>query len=290
MMTRWISATIVLLVGTSAGLVTSCGRFGFDAHDGSASSLPPDAAMDAATAPPMDTGPDFTAGCAVLLHMDETAWINRSGSGSAAPGATDVVNACDGGNPGQALGNPQPTTDSIRGTVGDFNASSCIQLTRDTPARADTAVTTSAWLRMTGDPANSFGVVAKRVDVNNDNEYAMFVWTDSHVFADIDGIGDRFSGVAVIPTGIWTQITMVYDGSLPQDQRTRIYVNGVLDKVGGDTSALISQAASGAPLSVGCLPLGGIAQSFVGQLDDIGVWTRAFSDADVDAWYQLTRK
>ena len=94
----------------------------------------------------------------------------------------------------------------------------------------------------------------------------------------------------MVSTALWTQITMVYDGSLPQDQRTRIYVNGVLDKVSGETSARISGSSSGAPLSVGCLPLDGIAQSFIGQLDDVGVWTRAFSDAEVAAWYELTRK
>src|SRR5882724_3889186 len=222
-MRRCLSVTIVLLAAAGAALAVSCGRFGFDAHEGSSSSPQPDAIAatgDAPTDAPTDAGLDFTTGCAALFHMDETAWIDRgSGAGSAPPGATDVVNACDGGNPGLASGNPQPIADPIRGTVGGFNASSCVQLTQEAPARATTAVTTSAWIRMTGDPANSFGVVAKRVDVNTGNEYAMFVWTDSHLFADIDSINDRFSGIAAISTGVWTQITMVYDGSLAQAER-----------------------------------------------------------------------
>jgi hypothetical protein len=131
-------------------------------------------------------------------------------------------------------------------------------------------------------------VVSKRVDVNTGNEYSMFVRTDSHVFADIDGINDRFAGTATISTGVWTQITMVYDGLRSPAERMRIYVNGALDQIGGETSATIPQTH--APLSIGCLPLGGVAQSFVGQLDDVGVWTRALSDAEVAAWYDLTRK
>jgi len=286
-MHRCFSVTIVGLAATVTGLATSCGRFGFDPHEGSASAPPPD--TNPADAAPTDAGADIPTGCAVLFRMNESAWIDHgSGAGSAAPGATDLRNACDDGNPGQAFGAPSPIVDQIRGTVGNFNDHSCVQLAQEAPARATAAVTTSAWVRMTGDPANSFGVVSKRVDVNTGNEYSMFVWTDSHVFADIDGINDRFAGPATISTGVWTQITMVYDGSRSQAERVRLYVNGALDQIGGETSATIPQTHS--PLSIGCLPLGGFAQSFVGQLDDVGVWTRALSDAEVAAWYDLTRK
>lgn len=280
-MPRCAWVMIVLLAGPGALAATAgCGRLGFERPVADSS----DAVVD--TAP--DAGFDVKAACAVLLHMNETAWIDHSGAGTPPPGATDLFNECDAANPGLASGNPGPIADPIRGMVGDFNDRSCVQLTRETGARATTAVTTSAWLRMTGDPAGSFGVVSKRVDVSVGAEYNMFVWTDSRVYADIDDLNDRFSGIGAVPTGTWTQITMVYDGAQAPAERVRIYLNGMLDKVGGETSATIPQSQS--PLSIGCLPIRGIAQSFVGQLDDVGVWTRAFSDADVTAWYEQTRR
>jgi hypothetical protein len=255
-------------------------------------------------AAPDATPADVTSGCVVLLHMDEAAWIDHgagsgsgSGSGSATgPGSTaaavtpvDLVNACDAANPGLASGSSaSPVSDPVRGMVGSFGVGACVRIKDEAPAHATTAVTTSAWVKMTGDPAGSFGVVSKRIDVNVGEEYDLFVWTGSQVYVDIDTQDNRFAGSGVVPTGEWTQLTMVYDGARSPAERVRIYINGVLDAVGSETSASIGQ--SGSPLSIGCLPLGTIAQSFEGQLDDVAVWTRAFTERDVAAWYAMTRR
>jgi len=107
------------------------------------------------------------------------------------------------------------------------------------------------------------------------------------VWSDIEGEDDRWGGHDAVPSNVWTQVGMVYDGSKPPAERVRLYINGELDAVGAETSASITQA--GSPLVVGCLPLFGPAQSFIGSLDDVGVWTRALSDAEVRAWYQATK-
>jgi hypothetical protein len=290
-MSRVTSVVVVALAGAAAFAGSGgCGRLAFDllGHEPSDAQPGDDAAADATPA-------DVTSRCAVLLHMDEAAWIDHgsgsgSGSGSvrAAVTPTDLVNACDAANPGLASGSASPVSDPIRGTVGRFDANTCVQIKDEVPTRATTAVTTSAWIKMTGDPAGSFGVVSKRVSAGSGEEYDMFVWTGSRVYADIDSEDDRFPGRGTVPTGVWTQLTMVYDGAQLPAARVRIYVDGVLDTIGGETSARITQ--SGSPLSIGCLPLGGIAQSFEGELDDVAVWTRALTDRDVAAWYAMTRR
>jgi hypothetical protein len=215
--------------------------------------------------------------------MDEDSWIDHgSGSGS----GTDLVNECLPSAPGLATGGATPVVDPIRGKVGSFGPTSCVTLEDRAELRALSAVTTSAWVRMTGDPSGSFGIVAKRVNVGG--EYSMFIWTGSRVWVDIDTDNDRFTGAGSIPTDEWNQLTMVYDGSLLRGERIHVYINGVLDSVGPESSTSITP--DGSPLAIGCLPLGGVAQSLVGELDDVAVWTRAFSTAEVAAWYDATKR
>jgi hypothetical protein len=81
---------------------------------------------------------------------------------------------------------------------------------------------------------------------------------------------------------------MVYDGSLLRGERIHVYLNGALDSVGPESSTSITP--DGSPLAIGCLPLDGLVQNFIGELDDVAVWTRAFSAAEVAAWYDATKR
>lgn len=293
-----VAASVAAALAASGG---ACGRldFGFSAHvevDARPGSNPDDAAIDA----PFIA--DFADHCVVLLKMDEDKWIDHNGSGSGSGSgsnnpagsgagsgaATDLVNACDtGSNAGLLTGFANTTNDPVRGRVGLFTQDACIELGTNQELEATTAVTTMAWVKMTGNPVDSFGIVSKRQSVGSGGEYSMYIWTDSKIWADIDSENDRWGGTGAVPTNVWTQIAMVYDGTKPESERVRLYINGELDAVGPETSPSIPQL--GSPLSIGCLPLFGPAQTFIGSLDDVGVWTRAFSPAEVRAWYQSTK-
>jgi len=251
--------------------LTACGRLDFDA----ARAVDAPTATDA-LATDADPLGAFRDRCAVLLHMDETTW------------ATGVDNACTPASGGQAVGAATVTDDAIRGRVGKLDTNGCVMIADAPAVRATTAVTTSAWVRMEGDPAASFGIVSKRVDYMVGTEYSSFVWTTSDVYADIDTENDRVGGTHAIPLDAWTQVTMVYDGALPQAQRTRIYVDGQLDAVGAESAATITQFHS--PLAIGCLPLSGPGQTFIGYLDEVAIWTRALSAGEVASWYALTKR
>jgi len=255
-------------------MLAACGRLAFDRPD------PADAA-DAADAAPVD----FGAGCVVGLDMEEASW---------ATAASSVVNRCARGSSGIAALGAARVDDVVRGRVGEIPApSGCIHIA-DAPAlHATTGLTLSAWIYpLALDATNPYGVIAKRTDYTvDDAEYTMFVWTDNTVWVDIDSRNDRNHGTKPLVNGRWQQVTVVYDGTLPMAQRVAIYIDGALDTMISESSASLTPYPNA--LSVGCLPEQPETKPQIalgGRIDDVGVWTRAFSAQDVTDWYKATAR
>ncbi len=260
-----------------APLLIGCGRFSFDRD----ADPPSDARADAVT----DGAPSrFGADCIVGLEMDEPTWTGAAG---------EVLDSCGGDNNGTAVQGATPTDDAMRGRAGLFPPpSGCIRIA-DAPAlHATTALTLSAWVYpLSLDDTNPYGVIAKRTDFENDDaEYTMFVWTGNTVWVDLDSRNDRNHGNKPLINGQWQQITVVYDGTQAAAERVKIYIDAVLDAVLLETSPLLAPRAN--RLSIGCLPelpLTDPQIAFGGRIDDVGIWSRAFSPAEVTAWYQATK-
>src|SRR2546423_11259157 len=76
---------------------------------------------------------------------------------------------------------------------------------------------------------------------------ALFPYT-SHfryqIHVDLDTSNDRFSTNTVFLTNTWYHVAVTYDGTLASAGRVHVYVNGVLDKTAGETSAYILNYAS----------------------------------------------
>jgi hypothetical protein len=66
-----------------------------------------------------------------------------------------------------------------------------------------------------------------------------------------------------------------------------VYVNGSLDVTMKETSAALTSYPS--TLHVGCMPAATTPQNFIGQLDEVAIWNRALSDAEIAQWYANTR-
>jgi hypothetical protein len=95
---------------------------------------------------------------------------------------------------------------------------------------------------------------------------------------DIDGSGDRFASAAVISTGVWYHVALVFDGTQPQAQRVKLWINGSLDVTAGETSATIPNY--GSTLRVGNTATGA-ANWFSGLMDDVRFFRRALTAAEV---------
>ncbi|HET7503897.1 MAG TPA: LamG domain-containing protein [Kofleriaceae bacterium] len=224
-------------------------------------------------------------GCVVALHMDEESWTG-------APG--EVKDDCGNDNPGTVNGQGTTTVaGGVSGRAGSFSGAACIDIPDATTLHGTTGLTLSAWILPTrlnnGDNAN--GVISKRNGRGDQPEYSLSVWQANNVYVDLDGEDTEFHSLAVITERTWQQLTMVYDGTRLQDQRARIYVNGSLDTTGSELSSPLTAYTS--PLHIGCMPAPTATppdlQHFFGEIDEVVIWNRALSDAEITQWYMNTK-
>jgi hypothetical protein len=253
-------------------------------------SVPPDGASpDGASpdsAPPRDVlNGSLRNGCVLALHMDEASWAGATG---------EVKDDCGNDNPGTVVGQGTTTVaGGVSGRAGSFSGAACIDIPNAAALHATTGLTMSAWILPTklnnGDGAN--GVISKRVANADQSEYNLSVWKANNVYVDLDGEGDRFFSNTVITERTWQQLTLVYDGTRPATQRARIYVNGSLDVTMPETSASLTPFTS--TLHIGCMPaptaMPPDLQHFIGEIDEVVIWNRALTDAEITQWYTNTK-
>lgn len=86
------------------------------------------------------------------------------------------------------------------------------------------------------------------------------------------------------PAGQWNHVAVVYDGSLPEGNRVKIYVNGE-DSTAAGTAGTISPSlrSANAPLTLGVFY--GRAFNWNGSLDHVKIFSRALSEHEVKAEY-----
>lgn len=96
---------------------------------------------------------------------------------------------------------------------------------------------------------------------------------------DVVGWGDRlWSSPSALPyDDKWHHVTCVYDGTLPYNLRSKIYIDGILDATGREGSSTIPGTKSN--MTLGSF---GSNHLFVGSLDDIRVYAgKALSERDI---------
>jgi hypothetical protein len=264
---------LLLVVAIAAG----CGDVGAVPDARMASDGP--AAPDASDAPP---AVDLMRGCVMKALMNEASWL-----GSGRP----VLNAC-GTSTGVVVGTGPDTIDSDRGRVGSFSGESCVDFPSSAELHGTTGLTMSAWVRPTGlNGVDSNGVITKRNDRNQESEYGLFVWTGSKVYVDLGDL-DRYQGTATLLNDTWFRLTAVFDSSRAGNDRVRLFINGVADPLVHTTIGNLGDTLPSydAPLHLGCTPAPTTAdpptqQTFQGQLDDVTIWNRALSDAELAALF-----
>jgi len=233
---------------------------------------------DAASASDADAGDTLLGGCQGWWKFDDTSWTN---------GVTD---SCGDDDRGTALAGAELATDPARGSVANITGG-CIQVADSPRLRFESAFTLSAWVnpRSTTDDQ---GIISKRNGFGDNSAFTTYLRKnanqDFHLWVDVDTENDRFDLADVTFALEWRHVTVVFDGTRIANERVAIYVDGVFEDFGEESSTALPPPTAPPPLSIGCLPNGGIP--FDGYLDDAIVWNRALSTAEVASWFARTTR
>ncbi|MCK5915357.1 MAG: LamG domain-containing protein, partial [Deltaproteobacteria bacterium] len=149
-------------------------------------------------------------------------------------------------------------------------------------------------IRVSPPTGNARGIISKRnhyAGANSEIAYGIFFYSavgDGRIYVDLDKTPDRFASNAIIPEDTWTHFAVVFDGSLPVNERARIYINGVLDKVAAESSVSIPDRSSN--LYIGNLYAGpSELKVYKGLLDEIRIMPKALTSSQIGALYTETR-
>jgi PKD repeat protein len=135
-----------------------------------------------------------------------------------------------------------------------------------------TRMTLEAWVYPTTWMSNWRTILVKEDGATN-TAYYLYANTDTNQPLTGARIGNypAVSGITQLPAYQWSHVAGTYDG-----QYLRMYVNGVLTSQQGQTGTI--------PVSSGALKIGGNAiwgEYYAGYLDDIRIYNRALSQAEV---------
>lgn len=142
----------------------------------------------------------------------------------------------------------------------------------------------SFWVRPENLDGNARFVVSKRDAEDVNASYSVFFWTGNRLFVDLDknNNGNRHSTDTQFQNDAWYHVAVVYDGTLPQAERGRVYINGDLD-----ANSPFSVSSSSIPDYASDFFLGiansGYARSFGGRIDDLLIFREALYESEVES-------
>lgn len=161
------------------------------------------------------------------------------------------------------------------------------------------AVTISAWVKPTDSNANNYIVSLDRwkgykFQLQGDRKPFLTVTTTSTT-------ADRDAASGIVPTNAWSHVVASYvDGTM------KFYVNGTMVKTWTDVSGSMKAVPQSVPLCIGQQLANGIYNStptgagmaadyyqfyseafFKGQMDDIRIYNRALTDAEVQSIFTI---
>lgn len=226
-------------------------------------------ALDAGTG--TDGGPhDVRSDLVLLLEMDEPSFNDTA----------LVLDSSGLDNHGTPRGSGATPAEGRFGGGAAFDGMGWFSIPDSVSFEATTGLTLSAWVKFDQFvPTEAPGIIAKRWGFGIESAFALFVWDENRVWLDVDSENDRFCSRQTLAADTWYHLAVVFDGTLPESRRVKIYVNGRLDSVARETSTTVP--SNDAPIEVGRLVNGG--QNLYGTLDEVAVWTRALSPSEAHA-------
>lgn len=215
--------------------------------------------------------------CVLLLHLDEDDWAGDAG----------VKDSSGSNNHGTASG-VVPVPGGKFGNAASFPGSGRIVIPHSSSLQPTDGLTYMAWVMpasLSGDP----GIFSKRVGFGNEVAFTMFLADSADLGGEVTWWGDiessRFRSNVPATVNDWHHLTIVYDGTATQSDRVKLYLDGVATSVPPNSPAPATMGPNTVDLSLGNLPGGG--GFFTGRMDEVVVWRRALSAAEVTYVFTL---
>jgi hypothetical protein len=229
-----------------------------------------------------DTGNIDMANNVLLLHMDEASWTGP---------ADEVIDSSGSGHHATIVGAPTTAADGKFSRRGEFTANGqYLTVAHSSDFDTTTALTLEAWVYPTTVDANVRGIISKRVSSGSAVDYAFTMFTQNpgaQISIDLNATTNRWATGVGLTLNAWQHLVYVYDASqtAASSMRQRLYVNGVL-RANANTSQIFIQATTAAaPVHIGSL-VGNNVTTFLGRMDEVAIYDRALSAAEVTARYQ----
>jgi beta-glucanase (GH16 family)/regulation of enolase protein 1 (concanavalin A-like superfamily) len=217
---------------------------------------------------------DLTVNIAAPATADPSLVLRLKLDESSGTTATD---SSGGNNHGTASGGLvwQTSQGQLTGAA-EFNGSDSYIAVPDSASLDNTSAFTLSWW-FKANTFNGSGLVAKRISFDNNNSYGTFLTVDGKLNVDFNSNNNRFTSTTTFNPGAWYHVAMVFDGTLTEAQRAKLYVNGTLDKTSTETSTSIPNYAS--TLHIGTLLPG--SPVFDGLIDEVRFHRRALSASEI---------
>ncbi|MDD5431156.1 MAG: LamG domain-containing protein, partial [Candidatus Pacebacteria bacterium] len=160
--------------------------------------------------------------------------------------------------------------------AGQFNGTDDYIRVESASSLGATNVTVSAWINPTA--CNSASTIEDR-----DGSYTFQLHSDCKIRSYLWGASPAVyrSSTNTVSTSIWTHVAYVYDQGAGTQ---KFYLNGVLD----NSYSGISGLSAGGHLGLGAIYTG-TTNRLTGLLDDIRIYNRALSSAEILAIYNATK-
>lgn len=152
------------------------------------------------------------------------------------------------------------------------------------------AFSVSIWVKPDGFLVDHNGLFVKHAGASNQIMLSTYAGSPGMVYAYVNNgatTGPNSSAGLLVP-GVWNHLVLVYNGAETVTQRVRLYRNGTLASISGGTPPTTGPS-NGGNVVLGCYPESGGCPSsgdhFYGALDEVGVWARALTAAEVTTLY-----
>jgi len=148
----------------------------------------------------------------------------------------------------------------------------------------------STWIKPNSSSLSNAFVISKYDNDASHKEFVFRVKSSNVQFIYYGPSGGYriFQGDTTFQQDRWYHIAVIYDGAQSYDNRVKLYVNGVNDgqAVTGSSGSPTSIEAYSTPLFIGARTDALGSYNFGGLIDDVRIYNRNLSDAQVYALYQ----